>query len=133
MFNYIRSKIIKAGFTAEYTKEEKDKSAYRKNKLKISHLRSYRVDLYHYINEEDLKKNNLFFPVTYDVAIFMPMLELSCGRNNRIDEAHYLYSYDTGTNDYSRKDNSQGVYNEIIRAKQKYKCYDEYKNISLVY
>ena len=39
--------------------------------------------------------------MTYDQALFFPLMELSCGRVERIPgEIHYLYTAGTGNNDY---------------------------------
>lgn len=35
------------------------------------------------------------------MALFLPLMELSCGRVHRLDgEIQYLYNYGTGKNDY---------------------------------
>ena len=38
--------------------------------------------------------------MTYDLAIYYPIMELACGRVNKIEGFHYLYNFNTGLNDH---------------------------------
>lgn len=45
-------------------------------------------------------RNGAFLTITYDVALTLPMMELSCGRVHKIEgEIQYLYNSATGNND----------------------------------
>jgi hypothetical protein len=53
--------------------------------MKFSHLRSYRTEIYLQIDPKDFKdKNGNFYTIAYDMAMFFPLMELSCGRVNWI-------------------------------------------------
>jgi hypothetical protein len=72
--------MVKDGWSLPYKEEEKANNSYREVAQKISHLRSFRVDLYLEIKEKDLKnKEGVWFNSTYDEVICLPMLEMSCG------------------------------------------------------
>jgi len=62
----------------------------------------------------------MFFTYTYDMALFYPLMELSCGRVFKIeDEYHYLYNTGTGLNDFNNNA-AQHVVEDIVRKKKKY-------------
>lgn len=54
------------------------------------------------------------------MALFFPLMELSCGRVSKIDgEFHYLYNIGTGINDYQDRGRQVAVDNRV-RAQKKY-------------
>lgn len=62
-----------------------------------------------------------FYKVIYDLVIFFPLMELSCGRVDKIDdEFHYLYNMGTGLNDYDRGDDLVAKSENIVRSSKKY-------------
>lgn len=63
-----------------------------------------------------------FFKITCDVAIYLPLMELACGRVEHINEFQYLYNTETGLNDYIQLD-FQKKTDKDIRAKKKYQCH----------
>jgi hypothetical protein len=74
------------GFTSEYSEDEKKSNLYRNVRMKFSHLRSYRNELIFQIDPKDLQDDDgAFFTITYDQALFFPLMELSCGRVYKID------------------------------------------------
>ena len=59
---------------------------YRDVSMKFSQLRSFRAELLPKIPTEYFKDDNgKFFTITADLALYMPLMELSCGRVNKID------------------------------------------------
>jgi hypothetical protein len=92
--------------------------------MKFSHLRSYRTELIHQINPKDLQdEKGVFFTIAYDMALFFPLMELSCGRVNKIEgEFHYLYNVGTGLNDYQDRGRQVAVDNRV-RGQKKYECF----------
>lgn len=75
------------------------------------------------INETDLKdEDGGFFTIAYDMAIFFPMMEMSCGRVNKIEGYHYLYNMGTGLNDYYLDGSRQIKVDKKIRARNMYSC-----------
>lgn len=74
------------------------------------------------INPIDFKDNlGNFYTIAADLAIYFPILELSCGKIVRLNETQYLYNIATGLNDYSKGD-LQAITAKEIGAKKKYKC-----------
>ena len=94
---------------------------YRGSPQRFSQLRSYRAELAHQINPKDLQDDKgVFFTIAYDMALFFPLMELSCGRVSKIEgEIHYLYNVGTGINDYLDVKRQVAVANKI-RAQKKY-------------
>ena len=121
---YQQPSSLMYGFTSEYPAKDKDSSNYRKVAMKFSHLRSYRNELIHQIKPKDLQdKEGVFFTIAYDMALFFPLMELSCGRVNKIEgEYHYLYNTGTGLNDYTQR-GRQVATDQQVRRKEKYGCY----------
>lgn len=70
--------------------------------MKFSHLRSYRNELIFQIDPKDLQDDEgEFFNIACDIALFIPLMELACGRVFKVEgEFHYLYTTGTGINDY---------------------------------
>jgi len=61
-------------------------SLYRDAPMKFSHLRSFRAELLPKIPIEYFKEENgKFFTITCDLALFMPLMELSGSRVNKIE------------------------------------------------
>ena len=60
------------------------------------------------------------------MALMFPLLELSCGRVDRIEGYHYLYNINTGLNDYAVDRLKQAVTEKIIRKKPKLNCLLEF-------
>lgn len=91
---------------------------------KISHLRSFRIDLYVKIKEEDLKDDDgEWFTSTYDEVICLPMLEMSCGKIEVIHEYLYLYMFGTGYNDRMvDKDLQNSIARKVKNSREKYQC-----------
>lgn len=60
----------------------------------ISHLRTFRRELFLSINQEDLKdKDNEFYKFTFDQAMMFPMVEMSGPKHfHAIDEVLYVYN-----------------------------------------
>ena len=56
------------------------------------------------------------------MAIYFPLLELSCGRANKIEGYHYLYNINTGLNDYAINRTKQTKIDQIVRRKTKLNC-----------
>jgi hypothetical protein len=100
---YEHKKTTNQGFTWEYSEDVKKNNLYRDTKMQFSHLRSYRNEILAQINPKDLQDDKgEFFRITYDLALFLPLMEMSCGRVWKINgEFHYLYNTGTGLNDYN--------------------------------
>jgi hypothetical protein len=86
-----------------------------------SHVRTFYAALFHKIKKEDLMKDGKFFEITYDVAIMLPMLEMSSPNHIRyIDEINYLYNYTNPISDSNRRDYQVAI-EHYIRGLPRYK------------
>ena len=72
-------------------------NAYRQDKWRASHLRTFKYDLWSKINLEDLKDENTgeYFEVAYDQALMLPLIEMASERTKYVDE--YLSVYNRAT------------------------------------
>ena len=62
-----------------------------------SHLKSFYVDLFRSIKEEDLKDmNKKFYGGASDTAMMQPMIEMAEPKYMYLPEINYEYRYDTG-------------------------------------
>jgi|688.fasta_scaffold609705_1 hypothetical protein len=118
---YMHGMNVMYGYTTDYTEHEKKNSLFRKSPMKFSHLRSYRNELIFQLDPKDLQDDNgAFFTITYDIVLFIPLMELSCGRVFKIEgEYHYLYNTGTGLNDYNDRERQVAVDNKV-RGRKKY-------------
>ncbi|OGB83709.1 hypothetical protein A3F66_05270 [candidate division TM6 bacterium RIFCSPHIGHO2_12_FULL_32_22] len=87
-----------------------------------THVRTFYAWLFHKINLEDfLDKLGWFYRMSYDVAMFMPMLEMCGSRHSFIDEILYVYNDLNDINDHKVDTHLQHSLNHEIRNKSKYK------------
>jgi hypothetical protein len=87
-------------------------------------VRSFRVRNFLKIRKSDLQsEEGAWFKSAYDHAICTPLLELSCGKNEYVDEYFYLYNTANGNNDLD-VDASMNVFvaNEVRYNKKSYQC-----------
>jgi hypothetical protein len=75
-----------AGWSAPYTANEKKNNMYREVDQKISHLRSFKANLFLKIAEKDMKDDEgQWLRSTYDEVICLPILEMACGKVEYVD------------------------------------------------
>jgi hypothetical protein len=72
-----------------------------------------------------LRESGEFYSTASDMALYFPLLELSCGRNYKIEGFHYLYNVNTGLNDYLHRDR-QIELDHQIRRKKPYDCHPQF-------
>jgi glycosyltransferase involved in cell wall biosynthesis len=88
-----------------------------------SHLRTFKFKLFKNIKNEDLidPKTGAYYPSAWDVAIILPMLEMS--GNDRyicIEKILYIYNNENQINDMTIRKSEQLNYANDIRKKEKY-------------
>lgn len=89
-----------------------------------THLRTFYAWLFKKIRKEDLQIFGKFFPVTYDVAMFLPMLEMAGDRHMFVSEVLYVYNDMNPLNDHKVRGLMQRTFNTYIR-----KCLASYKKL----
>ena len=90
-----------------------------------SQLRTFYAALFHKIKKEDLMVQGKFFEITYDVAIFLPMIEMASPNHIRyIDRITYLYNYLNPLSD-TRRRKLQAATDKYIRTLSPYQPISE--------
>jgi glycosyltransferase involved in cell wall biosynthesis len=97
----------------------------RKNKFRdqpflCSHLRTFYAWLFKRININDLKDNEIFFNVAWDVAIMLPLIEMAHNHYAFIHRILYLYNEDNPISDFRIKHEKQIYYEKLIFSKPPY-------------
>lgn len=95
-------------------------NAYRQYTWVTSHLRTFYAGLFKKIKKEDLMYQGEFFPVTWDMAFMLPMLEMAGGKFKFISDVLYVYNCNNQLNDFKNRLQEQLYLNQYIRNKQKY-------------
>lgn len=86
-----------------------------------SHFRTFYAGLFHRIAQEDLMYEGEFFPVTWDLAIMFPLIEMAGVHHKCIKPIMYIYNTSNPLNDFKLHFERQMFFNDIIRAKKRYK------------
>lgn len=86
-----------------------------------SHPRTFKAWLFQRIKKEDLIYEGKFFPVTWDLAMMFPMLEMaSKGHIRCIQDVLYIYNIQNPLNDFRHSGNLQMMLDQYIRKKKRY-------------
>jgi glycosyltransferase involved in cell wall biosynthesis len=120
------------GFATAYTEEEFKNI--RKAPFKVSHLRSFRAGLYHKIQEQDpnfscMKDvNNNFYKISYDVAMFAPMLDMCPFEKVKFNSKPlYLYNFENPISDHIKDQKGQTMTHLEIYNKSSFNKIEDYK------
>lgn len=93
------------------------KNEFRKYPWVTSHLRTFYAGLFQRIQKKDLLYQGHFFPMTWDLAMMFPMLEMaSRGHIRFIPEVLYLYNVSNPINDFKVNSTLQSILDSYIRA-----------------
>ncbi|MBA3953881.1 glycosyltransferase family 2 protein [Candidatus Dependentiae bacterium] len=114
-------------WTAEFPAEVINKGNFRNWPAGLTHLRTFYAWLFKQIKIEDLFFEGDFFKMTYDVAIFEPMIEIARHKHVCIKDALYIYNDINSINDHKVNIKLQHFLNRIIRQKTMYKALNESK------
>lgn len=97
-------------------------NAFRQDKWRASHLRTFKYHLWKNLNLNDLKDdNNKYFEMTYDQAIMLPLLEMSSERSEYIPQILCTYNKQNPLNVDKIKAKKQSDLAVKIRNKNPYK------------
>jgi glycosyltransferase involved in cell wall biosynthesis len=108
------------GFCQSYTKDIIDNNAFRRVRSGPSHLRTFYAGLFQKIKKEDLMMEDDFFPMTYDLALMFPMLEMA-GKNHKfIRKVMLKYNTSNPINDHKVSKDLQIKCDNIIRKLPRY-------------
>lgn len=110
----------KGKFCLEIPEQIVKTSSYRSNRWLSSHLRTFKRHLWNSIKLEDLKKDDEFFRMTWDMAFMFPMLETAGPLAVHIDKILYCYNRQNPLNDDKVDHTLQLQTESYIRAKDIY-------------
>ncbi len=98
------------------------RNAFRSYKFVASHVRTFYAGLFKKIKKEDLLWRGNFYPMAWDLAIMLPMLEMASKKHFKfIPDILYKYNQANPINDYKVNCNFLLDLEKQIRAKKKYK------------
>lgn len=108
------------GFAAQFPQDVINNNTFRSNGGYVTHLRTFYAGLFQKIKKEDLFYEGKFYPVAWDTAILMPMLEMSGNHSKFIPKVLYVYNWSNPLNDDKIHRALQLKLDHQIRAKKKY-------------
>ncbi len=109
------------GFCRAYPTRVVHRCAFRYHSDTPSHLRTFYAGLFHKIRKDDLMFQGDFFPVTYDLAVMFPMVEMARLHHQFIPDILVDYNGDNPINDHKGFGKQlQRKFDLIIRART---CY----------
>lgn len=85
-----------------------------------SHLRTFYSWLFKLIDKEDLQDNGEFYPMTWDVAMMLPMIEMARDHFTFIPHVLYIYNDVNSISDHCIDQELQFKISRDIRAKPPY-------------
>ncbi len=102
--------------------------------FRVSHIRTFRAGLYHKIAEQDpsfscmMDKSNNWYTMTYDVAMFLPMLEMAGFEHVKHNpKPLYIYNRDNPISDDRISQELQWSIHEEINNKKPFKKIESYR------
>ena len=110
------------GFCAPYPKHIIQRNGFRYYPHTPSHLRTFYAGLFQKIKKDDLMFQGDFFPVTYDLAIMFPMIEMARSHHLFIPDVLLQYNGSNPISDHCIDKGLQRKFDLIIRART---CYRE--------
>lgn len=112
------------GFCQAYPRNIIDRNGFRYYPATPSHLRTFYAGLFHKISLDDLLFQGDFFPMTYDLAIMFPMIEMARTHHRFIPDVLVDYNSSNPINDHKVGKGLQRKFDLIIRARTVYKEID---------
>jgi len=97
-------------------------NSFRTHDWVASHLRTFYAKLFQKIKKKDLMWNGKFFPMTWDMAMMFPMMEMAAlGHFRYIKDILYIYNVDNPICDYRINAQLQNDLDKHIRSLTPYK------------
>jgi glycosyltransferase involved in cell wall biosynthesis len=87
------------GCSRQIPPEVVNSSGYRKYHWCSSHLRTFYAWLFKKIKQEDFFHNGTWIPMTWDLAMMFPMLEMAGTRHKFVSDVLYIYNCENPIND----------------------------------
>jgi len=121
--NYVYYPTGKKGTEpSPYPVEVIEKNAFRKDRWRASHLRTFKTKLWRHIDLKDLKdSNNNFYRTAYDQALMLPLLEIAGHRSKFVGEIMHVYNRSNPLNVDKIKQQEQFMTAQKIRTMTPYR------------
>lgn len=110
----------KSGHSKKYPDNIIEQNGFRDYGFCASHLRTFYAWLFKLIKLEDLIYFDSFFPMAWDLAMMLPMLEMAGHRHKFISKILYVYNDLNILSDYKTDLNLQRKLTKLILSKTKY-------------
>lgn len=111
------------GFCRPFPDDVCKKRLFRGYDWVSSHMRTFKAWLFNKIKKEDLLYEGNFFPVTWDLAMMFPMLEMASNGHIRfIPDILYVYNAVNPLSDFRKQPGLQQWLNEQIRKMKRYEA-----------
>lgn len=85
-----------------------------------THLRTFYAGLFQKIQKEDFLHNGDFYPMAWDVAFLLPIIEMAGVHSRFIPDVLYVYNTSTMMHDHVVNSGLQSELDALIRKKNKY-------------
>lgn len=109
------------GFGSQLPSYIIEENSFRENcKGYVTALRTFYAGLFQKIKSEDLLYNGEFFPMAWDIALMLPILEMSGSHSRFIPDLLYVYNIDSPINDFKVNASLQAHLDQHIRRMPKY-------------
>ncbi len=122
---FIHSSNNNIGFCKAYDREVIEENGFRKCQNMPSHLKTFYSWLFRKIEVKDLSYKGKFFPMTGDLAIVLPMIEMAANNHKYINKPLYLYNDENPLNDHRVSSLLQTEISTYIRSLDKYEPLSE--------
>lgn len=108
------------GVAAPYPPHIIESNGIRSYTWGASHLRTFYAWLFKKIKKEDLMREGIFFPMTWDFGMMFPMLEMSGRHSKYLSDILYVYNMENPINDHKVNVRLQQDLDRYIRGLPKY-------------
>lgn len=108
------------GHCRPFSKNTIKDNSFRDTGMVPSHFRTFYAWLFQLIDIKDLMYKGAFYPVTWDMAIMYPLIEMAGKHHRCISEVLYVYNIQNPLNDFKIHTALQAKLNRQIRAKTRY-------------
>jgi hypothetical protein len=102
-----------------------ENNAFRDFQHLPTHLRTFYAWLFKKIKLEDLLYLGEFYPMTWDMAMMFPMIEMAGERHQFIPEIMYIYNDENSISDHHISRQFQAYLAQLIKKKTRYKRLSE--------
>lgn len=113
-----------SGKIGEYSKQIPnhviEKNLFRSYEWSTSHLRTFYAGLFKKIKKEDLMKDGKFYPMTWDLAMMFPMLEMAGYHSKYLNRILYVYNFINPISDFRKNSKLVIDLGKEISKKNKY-------------